>query len=170
MRTPHIVIRQVGVAKVLDLRHKVLRAGLPIEAAHFEGDQAQTTLHLAAFQTNASGHPGENPVACLSLMLNSFNGQPAWQLRGMAVEPSLQRHGLGSRLLAHAEQAAAADGSVGLLWCNARLGATGFYQKMGWSIVSSEFNIPTAGPHVNMIKKLARLKLPETVDKRGGCG
>ncbi len=158
MKTPKIEIRRVGVEKILDLRHRILRAGLPPESARFDGDQADTTLHLAAFAVDASGRAGEKAVGCLSLMLNRFAGQPAWQLRGMAVDEPLQRHGLGRELITRAEQAAASDGRAGWLWCNARLPAAGFYQKQGWSIVSEVFEIPMAGPHVKMTK---RLKCPK---------
>ena len=41
------------------------------------------------------------------------------------------------------------------LWCNARTPAVGFYQRMGWAVVSDVFEIPTAGPHVRMTKRLS---------------
>ena len=42
-----------------------------------------------------------------------------------------------------------------LLWCNARVPAMGFYQKLAWQVVSDEFHIPTAGPHVKMVRRPA---------------
>jgi hypothetical protein len=41
-----------------------------------------------------------------------------------------------------------------LLWCNARVPAVPFYREMGWAVVSEPFEIPTAGPHVRMVKRL----------------
>jgi len=37
-----------------------------------------------------------------------------------------------------------------LLWCNARSGAVGFYETLGFSIVGDEFEIPPIGPHYVM--------------------
>ncbi len=163
--TAEIEIRRVGVEKILDLRHRILRAGLPPESARFEGDEAETTLHFAAYGLDASRRVGGQVVGCLSLMLNSFEGEPAWQLRGMAVEEGLQQRGLGRQLLTHAEAAAEAEDRAGLLWCNARVPAAGFYQKQGWAIVSDAFEIPTAGPHVKMRKRLKSANPPSNIEK-----
>ena len=165
-----IEIRRVDVEKLLDLRHRMLRAGLPPDSARFDGDEAAATLHLAAFEVDASGHAEGPAIACLSLMLNSFQGEPAWQLRGMAVDDARQRHGLGRELLAQAEETVAAEGKAGLLWCNARVPAAPFYQKQGWAMVSEVFEIPSAGPHVKMSKKLKCLNRRESVEKAPGKG
>jgi len=165
-----IEVRRVAVEKILDLRHRILRAGLPPESACFEGDAAETTLHFAAFAVETSGRAGLQPVGCLSLMLNSFQTEPAWQLRGMAVDELHQGRGLGRELLKHAEQEVAADSQVRFLWCNARVPAAGFYQKHGWTIVSDVFEIPTAGPHVKMSKRLKGANLRETIEKPSAKG
>ncbi len=165
MAKPEFHICRVPVEQILPLRHKILRAGMPLESARFDGDEAATTLHLAAFDSIDPGSSEMKVVACLSLMLNSFNNEPAWQLRGMAVDESHQRTGLGKQLLAQGEEAAAGEGKADWLWCNARVPAAGFYQKQGWAILSDVFDIPTAGPHVKMSKKLNRSKLRETVEK-----
>jgi len=150
MATITIAIQRVGVDRILELRHRILRAGLPPESARFEGDDAPTTLHFAAFAPGSESRL----AGCLSFMLNSFNHEPAWQLRGMAVDAPDQRRGVGRKLIAHAEEALAREGQAGLLWCNARLPAAGFYEKLGWATVSEVFEIPTAGPHVKMTKRL----------------
>ncbi len=94
MTTATIAIHRVAVDKILALRHKILREGLPPESACFDGDDAQTTFHFAAY---ASGSDGPL-VGCLSFMLNSYGHEPAWQLRGMAVDSPHQRRGVGRRL------------------------------------------------------------------------
>jgi GNAT superfamily N-acetyltransferase len=170
MMSATIEIRRVGVEKILDLRHRILRAGLPPESARFEGDEAETTLHLAAFMVESSDPATNGAVGCLSLMLNSFQSEPAWQLRGMAVDEAQQRSGLGRKLLTHAEEAVASASTVGLLWCNARVPASGFYQKQGWTIVSEVFEIATAGPHVKMSKRVKGANSRETVEKPSGKG
>ncbi len=48
----------------------------------------------------------------------------------------------------------AAEKGVRILWANARKPAAEFYRKYGWEIVSEEFEIPTAGPHFRMVRRL----------------
>jgi GNAT superfamily N-acetyltransferase len=163
---PEFKILRVAVDVILPLRHKILRAGMPFDSARFDGDLAESTLHLAAMKGSSSDQKGE-VFGCLSWMLNSFYNQPAWQLRGMAVDEGVQRHGVGGTLLRAAEEALARAGKTDLMWCNARTPAAGFYSKNGWTVVSDVFEIPTAGPHVRMVKKLNRPNQRETVEKRG---
>ena len=44
-----------------------------------------------------------------------------------------------------------------LLWCNARVTAADFYRKLGFEIVSDEFDIPNIGPHYLMKLDLVAL-------------
>ncbi len=137
--------------EVIDLRHQVLREGLPRDAAIFEGDRDPLSRHYGAF----SSHRGAEPlVGCATLHLNQWLDEPAWQLRGMATAPDFRKRGLGREILAFLENDIYGTQAVRLLWCNARIPATRFYQKLGWQIVSEEFAIPTAGPHVRMVKRL----------------
>jgi GNAT superfamily N-acetyltransferase len=142
-----IVIRRAEVAEVIDLRHAVLRQGLPRGEAVFAGDEAETSRHYGAFR-------GGEVLCCASLHFNEWEGRPAWQLRGMATAPHARRRGLGRRVLALMEQDLLAGADVLQLWCNARVPAVDFYRDMGWEIVSDVFEIPTAGPHVRMAKRL----------------
>jgi GNAT superfamily N-acetyltransferase len=143
-------LRRGSLEEIVDLRHVALRAGLPREAAIFDGDHDASTRHYAAF-----GGPGMRVVGCATLHLNSWNGQPAWQLRGMATDPSVRGTGVGRRLLEFAERDLADAPAVQQLWCNARVPAVGFYQRAGWVVASEVFDIPTAGPHVRMTKRLS---------------
>ncbi len=93
-------------------------------------------------------------VACASMLLNQWLDEPAWQLRGMATAPDSRGTGLGRAVVAFIESDIRTTQSVRLLWCNARVPASRFYLKMGWQVVSEEFEIPTAGPHVRMVKRL----------------
>jgi predicted GNAT family N-acyltransferase len=133
--------------EIIDLRHLVLREGLPRDEAIFKGDEAPTSLHFAAF---ANG----NCVGCATFHLNEWEGKPAWQLRGMATAPEFRSGGIGSQMLQLAEQTLQNAGPTRQLWCNARTPALNFYKQQGWKVVSEEFVIPTAGPHVRMTKLL----------------
>jgi predicted GNAT family N-acyltransferase len=145
---PPITCRRVAVAEILPLRHRILRPGLPFETARFDGDDDPGARHYAAVSA------GE-PVACLSLMPSEWEGQPAWQLRGMATDSGEQGRGLGRTLLELAVAEAASDHPERGFWCNARTSAVGFYEKLGWRVVSEPFDVPTAGPHVKMVWQAA---------------
>jgi GNAT superfamily N-acetyltransferase len=140
-----IRIERVTVEEIIDLRHVVLRAGLPRESAKFSGDDDPQAVHLAAKM-------GTKVIGCATFLVNDWNGEQACQLRGMAVDPAEQRRGVGRLLLAEVE-VIAAEKKVGLLWANVRKIAVAFYQNCGWEIASDEFDIPTAGPHFKMIRR-----------------
>jgi predicted GNAT family N-acyltransferase len=147
-----IAVCRVSIDVIIGLRHRLLRAGLPAEAAQFPGDNEASTWHVGLFysQTSANDAP---LVSCASFMLNSYKGEAAWQLRGMCSDIPHQSRGFGGRLLTCAEEAIVADSKVQLFWCNARVPAVPFYEKHGWKVDSEEFEIPTAGPHRKMVKK-----------------
>ena len=92
-------------------------------------------------------------MACATVLVNQWEGRSACQLRGMAVDPGYQRRGVGRRLLAEIERVAGENG-VDLIWANARTPAAEFYRRNGWEIVSGMFEIPTAGLHFRMVRKL----------------
>ena len=149
--TRNITICRVSVDKILDLRHRLLRVGLPKESAQFPGDELPATWHLAVFNSRDIDAP---PISCASFMLNSYQDEPAWQLRGMATDDGYQGKGFGGELLRCGETVIAADSNVPRFWCNARVPAIRFYEKHGWKVDSDEFEIPTAGPHRKMVKSL----------------
>ena len=142
-----IEIRRAGVRELIDLRHAVLRQGLPRSEAVFPGDDAPSSRHYGAFR-------GAEVLCCATLHLNEWAGEAAYQLRGMATAPEARRMGLGKRVMEFMEQDLRAAGGTLLMWCNARVPAVEFYRSMGWEVVSDPFEIPTAGPHVRMVKWL----------------
>ena len=146
-------LRRARAEEVIDLRHAVLRQGLPREAAVFEGDESPASRHYAAFAGGAV-------ICCATLHAVPWEGTPAWQLRGMATTPEFRGKGVGRELMALIESDLLRDarrdgeGVPRLLWCNARVPAAGFYRTLGWRVVSEQFEIPTAGPHYRMVKRL----------------
>lgn len=147
------VMTRVQVEQIMDLRHRILREGLPVETANFPGDNDSTTWHFAAFHMDRACNPVGNAICCASFMLNFLDEVPAWQLRGMATDTMYQGGGVGKLLLVWAEQTLA-ERSEKLFWCNARMPAVEFYEKQGWRCISDVFDIPTAGPHRKMMKQL----------------
>ena len=92
-------------------------------------------------------------MGIVSLYREPRPGGPAdgWRIRGTATEPDVRGAGYGAALVAACVEHAAASGG-GELWCNARMGAVGFYRRLGFDVVSDEFDIPGIGPHVVMVR------------------
>lgn len=142
-----VSIRVAAPAEVVELRHAVLRTGYSRESAIFPGDEDADSLHVAA--TDGAGRI----VGCATIHTSSWDDAPAWRLRGMATAPEFRGVGIGTRMLQLIERHVY-ERNVRTLWCNARLPAVGFYERNGWTVMSEVFDIPTAGPHVKMLKKL----------------
>lgn len=142
-------IRVATLDEIIDLRIELLIRGTVRVSARFDGDDADDTRHFGAFSPTAN-------LACASCMNADLEGQPAWQLRGMATHEEYRSQGLGTRLLTFMETQLSDPDRPALLWCNARVGAVGFYQQAGWETVSDVFEIAGVGPHRKMVKTLAR--------------
>jgi GNAT superfamily N-acetyltransferase len=144
-----IIVRRTAADEIIDLRHRVLRASLPRHEAIFPGDELSTSIHFAAF---ANGDPAV--LGCATFHLNTWENQPAFQLRGMATDPAWVGKGIGTAVLSFAIESIHSASPIRLFWCNARLIALPFYEKLGWRIASERFEIPTAGPHHRMVLSL----------------
>ncbi len=152
--TPYSV-EFVQLETILELRRRVLAPGKP---AVFTEDCWLTTLHVAVFPPKrARALFSDRPVCCASFVLtDQVEGTPYYQLRGMATDPTWQRRGLGSRLLAWTEKhfrdwmMSTLQTPTVYFWCNARVSAVPFYEKQGWRYVGDIFDIPDVGPHRRM--------------------
>jgi predicted GNAT family N-acyltransferase len=147
MESDYVQFRIAEVDEILDLRWRLLRVGLPRDAAHFEGDDAPTTHHFAAVL-------GDRVVACVTYRRGTLDDKPTWQLRGMAVDDTIQKSGVGSKLIAFADSFVASQDYSDVVWCNARVPAIGFYQRLGWTVIGEQFDVLHAGPHVKMVKRM----------------
>lgn len=143
-------VSRVKVEEILSLRHRVLREGLPLETARFDGDDEPNTWHFGVYLASEEGRSRGEAIGCASFVLNSLDGEPAWQLRGMATDAGYRGQGIGGMMLAFTEETLMREG-VRLFWCNARLGAVSFYEMHGWSCISETFEIPTVGLHRKML-------------------
>lgn len=143
----------VPVSRILSLRHRILREGMPLEAAQFEGDDDGMTRHIATFPAYIVDQSVVDPLCCATFMWSEYEEETAWRLRGMATDTPYQGLGLGSRLLQWFEEAIIDRGPNRLMWCDARVPAVKFYESNGWQCVSGIYEIPTAGPHRKMIKR-----------------
>lgn len=128
-------IDTASTAEILALRMSVLRDGTPSQDPRYAEDDHDTTVHLVA--RNASG----DIVATSSWLPRPFPPEPTvpgMQLRGMAVDKTLQSHGIGALLLSagieHARRAGAHN-----VWARARDSALAFYERNGMAVVGDAF-------------------------------
>lgn len=127
----------------------MLRPDSPIERCKFARDEEDQTFHLGAFMDNK----------LVSVASFYFEKHPdleepfQFRLRGMATLPDYQHKGLSTELLKMAFPIIKQN-FCHLVWCNARVTAVEFYQKVGFEKVGEEFDIPGIGPHLLMFKSL----------------
>jgi len=74
-----------------------------------------------------------------------------YRLRGMATNPSKQGQGAGSQLIQFAE-AHMLKKKANIWWCNARISAAGYYEKLGLEQFGTTFDIPPIGMHKVMVR------------------
>lgn len=154
-----MLIVPIPAAATHRLRQSVLRPHQPIEEMAFDGDLDPDTIHFGALET-----PGSAPLAIASIYRKSppesflpahpaLATNAAWQLRGMATDPSIRGRGFGGQLLLHClTHAAAHRGSI--FWCNARTAYRGFYNHYGLQTFGPEFTPQGIGPHFFMFTPL----------------
>jgi GNAT superfamily N-acetyltransferase len=149
----------------------VLLSTAPDRPTSFEDDDAPGTIHVAASDPTVAEEL-QPPHAIATLLRQQLDlpegatttpalatiqlGDTHIRLRGMATHEQLRSRGLGAAALAHGLELAATVGATGA-WCNARLPAVGFYERNGWTIVSTQFDIPSIGAHVVMARSLLDL-------------
>jgi GNAT superfamily N-acetyltransferase len=144
-----MVVRPITAAEARTVRLPALRAGLPPESAILDHDDDPGTRHFGAFEGTrlvgvATFFPEDCPLR---------PGPRSWRLRGMATLSDMRRRGVGRSLLARGIGEAKASDAA-LMWCNARVSAQGFYEKLGFVAVGDAFTLPNSGPHYLMIKDL----------------
>ncbi len=160
-KDPNVRIYDVPLAFLIDLRHRELRKGRPLETAFFLEDTLPRTQHFGLFYPVPADVDVENIaqiahliVSCASIVLNQHRGEPAWQLRGMATDEEQRGKGFGSRLLCSIEEGLRIQSNVQYMWCNSRESSIPFYQKQGWVCEGDFFEIELVGKHKVMSKRL----------------
>jgi predicted GNAT family N-acyltransferase len=114
------------------------------------GDEDPATFHLAArADDRIVGVVRFSPAPCPWRPL----ARSPWQLRGMATEPDVRGSGAGRALVEEGIVHLAARGAD-VVWCDARVAAAGFYERMGFTVVTGEYDKPGIGPHVGMLREL----------------
>lgn len=129
-----VTVEELDAAETLDLRSRVLRDGRAHEG--FPEDADPTAFHLGVRSAGAV-------VGVASFIRR---GKTEWQLRGMAVDPTAQRRGVGRALLAEGLGRLRSVGAE-RLWADGRDAALAFYEKVGFRVVGEGFVPPSGVPH-----------------------
>lgn len=145
-------IRRARAEEIFPLRHAVLRPGRPVSASVYAEDAG--AVHVGAWDDGML-------VGCATVFPDPWDGSPdwpaeprAWRLRGMAVDPSRHRTGVGRQVIA-AVVAAAVEAGAPMLWANARVTALPFYESAGWIVAGEEFLTKDTGlPHKPIVLRL----------------
>ena len=143
---PAVTVDEVDAEVTSDLRGAVLRPnGGEIAWA---GDEDAATFHLAARTPDdrVVGVVRFSPAPCPWRPLAAA----PWQLRGMATDATVRGSGAGRAMVEDGLLRVAARGGD-LVWCDARTSAAGFYERLGFTVVTDEFDKPGIGPHVGMV-------------------
>jgi predicted GNAT family N-acyltransferase len=141
-----VTVEEVTPEVTYELRGAILRPnGGEIT---WEGDEDPATFHLGARSADGRvvGVVRFSPAPCPWRPLAAA----PWQLRGMATDAAVRGSGAGRALLAGGLERVTARGGD-LVWCDARVTAAGFYARMGFTVVTDEFDKPGIGPHVGMV-------------------
>ena len=132
---------------VRPLRQLVLRPHQTVDELVYEGDDHPLGLHVGSLRDGAV--VGVASIAPQPWPAAGTAGD--WRLRGMAVLPGARRTGSGRELLqACLEHVRAHDGRR--VWCNARIGAVGFYERAGFVVDGNPFEVQDIGTHVRMTR------------------
>lgn len=148
-------VRQARVEDIIALRTQILRPTFEAgQLATYPADDDPDTRHFGIFD-------GHRNVACATVQHESAPWapeQPGLRLRGMAVDPTYHRQGLGQRILSFTMTEVALTFSfVELFWCNAREVAYPFYEHMGFEYWGEPFELPEIGPHMVMWRYLPKI-------------
>jgi GNAT superfamily N-acetyltransferase len=143
------MIKFISADDVLPIRNEVLREGkLTLDECRFENDEQDGSFHL--------GYYAGNELVCVSSFHRKnyigFEGV-AYQLRGMATTASYRGKGYGNLLVNFAITYLRGQ-NVNYIWCNARKKASGFYQSLGFEVISPEFELHGVGLHYVMYVKI----------------
>jgi GNAT superfamily N-acetyltransferase len=141
-----IVVELVNAQVVRPLRRAVLRPGRPAEESIYPADDDPRAAHGVVRHAEATG---DDVMAVGSVLPDPDPDPDGWRIRGMATRASARRRGLGTAVLDALVTHVAVQGG-GLVWCNARVPATGLYTRAGFVTRGEVFEIEGIGPHIHM--------------------
>jgi len=142
------MVKYISTAETLDLRNRVLRNNAGFDKCVFPTDEIEGNFHLGCYVE-------DKLVSIATFFPEDYaeKGARGFRLRGMATDPAFSGKGYGADLIKFAiNELRSANASY--IWCHARASAVGFYEKLGFEVISGEFEVPEIGPHFIMIKTI----------------
>lgn len=153
-----ICVSEVPERATLPLRQQVLRPHQRVEDVALGGEETSGALNFAALTTAGEivgtawvaleGAPEQMAPVMRAASVLGLTGRQ-WRLRCMATRSDARGAGVGALVLGAVLTHVGGAGG-GLLWCNARVAATGFYLSQGFEIYGEEWEEEHIGPHVLM--------------------
>lgn len=128
--------------QMIKLRFEILRKPLHLDFSKEELEKEKHDILIGAFEDDKM----------LGCCLLTKVDKHCVRLRQMAVQNNLQGKGIGASLMNFAENVARDHGYKRIIM-HARKTATGFYEKLGYTVTGKEF-IEISIPHMVMEKKL----------------
>jgi GNAT superfamily N-acetyltransferase len=154
------LVKSISAATARTIRSDVLRPGMSPDALVYPGDDHPQGLHAGSFAGDdlvgiATVYPEAPPEALRGeIPLDAYAPGASYRLRGMATLPEVRGAGHGRALLEQCFEHLRNQGAR-YLWCNARLMAVPFYQRLRLISVGPEFEIEGIGPHYVMWREVA---------------
>ncbi|MCO4294524.1 GNAT family N-acetyltransferase [Solitalea sp. MAHUQ-68] len=138
-------VKFISVEDTFNLRQQILKPGCALTSCYFPKDNEPETFHLAVVDNNEIVSVGSFNRSSLPFFANTSQ----YHLKGMATSLSYRGKNAGSTLVKFAMDYLKQK-DVNLLWCNARVTAVGFYQKLGFTIIGDTFEVEGIGLHQTM--------------------
>ena len=143
------LVKEIKPKDCYFIRHQVLWQHKSFDDCGIDIDNQAGAFHLGVYK-------GDKLICVASFFKQSqakFSEKNQYRLRAMATLSSAQNTGAARTLLNTAFQILKAKGQA-LLWCDARITATGFYENIGFEKLGDSYSIPIIGLHYLMYKIL----------------
>lgn len=135
--------------QTLDLRQRVLKPFASREECRNPDDDAPSAHHLGLLHERRL-------VSVVSFTIEPspyFDAGNPYRLRGMATDEKYRGQGLGQILCNHSFDFLRRR-HCDFIWCNARIKAFSFYERLGFFYHGDLFELKNIGPHKVMYKRL----------------
>lgn len=142
-----VQIVEIEAVDTHGLRRSLLRDGTSSDQVVFDGDDAEDTFHLGAFE--------DGTLVAISTWMDrrypDLPDHPGHQLRGMATTPAARGTGVSDELLVTGLGRCAESGSS-LVWARARVAALSFYERHGFMTRGHQYvDLTTGLPHHDIV-------------------
>lgn len=146
----NIETRLITPEQTRPLRHLVLWPHIAKEEdCVIDIDHRDDAFHLGVFV--------DGELKCIgsffAMQSDKIPFSKQYRLRAMATHPDWHGRGLARQLILHALDILK-NKEQDILWCDARLKAVGFYERLGFSQIDEVYEVPKIGPHKFMWKEI----------------